>query len=319
MIKVASYQETGKKEIDSIQKVDMKSRNVIWIDGENPSIEERNSIAKTLDMDMDYIIDYLDEEEHARVEVEDDYISIIYTVPFIEGTEMETSSFGLFIKQNVVMSIHKTGLKALDTFEKNFDKTKNGFRKKLITNRYFFIYSMLDTINKDYLKTLNQIDDRIEELNAEIFKNPRDDHIQEILRHKKTLVYFSRALLANKEVLMLVKRGYLPNMSEDDIDNFDDLYSDVLQLIDMTSTYKELINNSMNLYHSSISNVMNVTMKKLTVLAVIFVVPTLISGIYGMNFSWMPFISDPFGFYYSLFIMVLLIAGLVIYVRRNDL
>ncbi len=308
-----------KKELESIDKINLKSKKVVWIDGENPSVEEKKDISKALGLDMDEIVDYLDREEHARVEVEDDYISIIYTVPLVEDGEMETSSFGIFVKNNVVMTLHKTKVRALTEFEKAFMKTKNGFRKNLESNPYFFVSNMLDIINKDYHKILNPIDNRIEDLNTSIFSDPKEEHMQEILRHKKTLVYFGRALLANKDVLMLIKRGYLPNMRQEDINEFDDLYSDTLQLIDMTSTYKELINSSMNLYHSSLSNAMNTTMKKLTILAVIFVVPTLISGIYGMNFSWMPLLSDPLGFYYSLFIMIVLIVLLALYVKRNDL
>ncbi len=319
MISILVCNEKGKEECNTIEKLDLKSKNIVWLDSENPTPEEREQIAKALDIDMDEIIDSLDQEEHARVEVEDDYVSIIYSVPFIEDGDMETSSFGIFIKNKVVMTLHRNNVRALEKFEKTFMRTKNGFRKKLTSNTYFFISNMIETINKDYLKTLNSIDERIEDLNTAIFSNPKEEHIHEILRHKKTLVYFNRALLANKDVLMLIKRGYLPHMKEEDIDNFDDLYSDVLQLIDMTTTYKELINSTMNLYHSSISNAMNVTMKKLTILAVIFVVPTLISGIYGMNFSWMPLLSDPLGFYYSLIIMVVLIFLLAVYVKRNNL
>lgn len=319
MIDIVMCNEEGSGKCDTIDKLDKESKNVTWIDSMNPSPEEREKIAKAMDIDMDEILDSLDEEEHARVEVDNDYILIIYTVPFVEDDDMETSSFGIFIKGNTILTLHKNEVGALQVFRRAVMKTRNGYRKKLIGNRYFFLHIMLEYINRDFLKILNNIDDRLEELNEDIFKDPKDEHIQEILKHKKTLIYFSRGLLANREVLMLIKRGYLPEMNQDDVDNFIDLYSDTLQLVDMASTYKELTSSSMNLYHSSLSNSLNVTMKKLTILAVIFVVPTLISGIYGMNFSWMPFITDPLGFYYSLVIMLLLIALLVIYVKRNDL
>lgn len=319
MIKIISCSENEEGKCDSIETIDMKSSSVIWIDSQNPSPDERIKISKALDIDMDEIMDSLDEEEHARVEADEDYISIIYSVPYLEGGEIETASFGIFIKGNIVLTLHLSNVRALENFERSFTKAKNGLRKKFTENRYFFIYSMLETINRDFLKVLNDIDDKLEELNNSIFSNPGENHIQEIIKHKKTLIYFNRALLANRDVLMLIKRGYLPDMEQEDVDNFIDLYSDTLQLIDMASTFKELSNTTMNLYHSSLSSLMNQNMKKLTILAVIFVVPTLISGIYGMNFEWMPLLSDPYGFFYSLIIMIVLIGLLVLYVRWNDL
>ena len=96
MISIVMSHDGERKELKSIDKIDLNSKKVVWIDGENPTAEEKKDISKALGLDMDEIVDYLDREEHARVEVEDHYISIIYTVPFVEDGEKETSSFGIF-------------------------------------------------------------------------------------------------------------------------------------------------------------------------------------------------------------------------------
>lgn len=319
MINILICDENGKNKCDSIDNIDMQANNVIWIDCENPTSEEMEKLAKIMKIDMEEIVDSLDIEEHARIEVSDEYISIIYTVPHVSENEMETASFGIFMKNNVVLTIHKIPVKALETFSAMFLKNKHALSKKIAGRRYVLLADILDFINKDYLRILTDIDNRLEELNDEIFRNPQEKHVHEILEHRKTLIYFSRALLANRDVLILIKRGYLPDMEEEDVENFVNLYSDMLQLIDMTSTFKELSNSTMNLYHSSLSNNMNILMKKLSFLATLFVVPTLITGLYGMNFTNMPFLHDPFGFYYSLLAMVLLIIGLTIYLKRNDI
>ncbi|NOX71123.1 MAG: magnesium/cobalt transporter CorA [Candidatus Micrarchaeota archaeon] len=319
MIEIITCNEKGERKCETLQHVNLGTKDIIWIDSENPTAEERKNIASALDLDMEEIMDSLDMEEHARIEVDDDYIYIIYTVPSIEEGEMETASFGIFIKGNIILTLHKKKIQALSKFGAALKRAKNGYLKKLAGRRYLLLANMLDHIDKDYLKALYNIDERLEELNDEIFKDPKEEHVQEIIRHRKTLIYFSRALLANRDVLILVKRGYLPDMIQDDVDNFIDLYSDVLQLIDMNTTFKELSNSAMSLYHSSLSNSMNILMKKLSFLAVLFVVPTLISGIYGMNFTFMPFLHDPMGFYYSLLAMALMIIALTIYLKINDI
>ncbi len=89
-----------------------------------------------------------------------------------------------------------------------------------------------------------------------------------------------------------------------------------MELIDVVKIQRNIINNLFEMQSTIVSNELNVVMKKITAIAAIIMVPTLISGIYGMNFSYIPLADHPQGFYILLSIMLLAVTSLAVYFRH---
>ena len=96
------------------------------------------------------------------------------------------------------------------------------------------------------------------------------------------------------------------------------MYDDITQLIDMETTYRDILTGTLDIYMSAVSNNMNVVVKKMTAYGSLILVPTLISGIYGMNFRHMPELGWGYGYYLALLMMLISVVILYYYFDKND-
>lgn len=96
-----------------------------------------------------------------------------------------------------------------------------------------------------------------------------------------------------------------------------DLSDHVNQVIETLESYRELIAGLMDVYYSIVNNRMNSVMKTLTIVSAIFIPLTFIAGIYGMNFSNMPELRSPTGYFWTLFVMAFIAVGEIIYFKRR--
>jgi magnesium transporter len=95
------------------------------------------------------------------------------------------------------------------------------------------------------------------------------------------------------------------------------VYEHIIQVIETTESFREVLSNIFDIYQSSVANKMNEVMKVLTVIATIIMPMTLVSGIYGMNFEHMPELSWPWGYPFALGLMGLLAGGMLAYFRKK--
>ena len=96
-----------------------------------------------------------------------------------------------------------------------------------------------------------------------------------------------------------------------------DVYDHTIQVVDTIETFRDMISGMLDIYLSSVSNRMNEVMKVLTIIATIFIPLTLIAGIYGMNFQYMPELGWRFGYPFALGMMAVVAVGLLFFFRRK--
>jgi magnesium transporter len=96
-----------------------------------------------------------------------------------------------------------------------------------------------------------------------------------------------------------------------------DIYDHTIQVIDAVETYRDMLSGIFDIYLSSLSNKMNEVMKVLTIIATIFIPLTLIAGIYGMNFTFMPELNWQFGYPFSLLVMFAIGLVMAVYFRMK--
>ncbi len=306
MLKVIGYDGNNIKTID-LSDITDSNYKIIWIDCYNPEEEEIATLSKYLNIDVDDLKIGLDEQEFPRVEEEEDYYLIIYKAPLFEE-DITTTSFGIYIKNNIILTLHRDKIMSIGRIYTLF-KTK---KPKNILDRGigFFIYILLNQITLSYSRIILNLEDKLDELEDNLLKNDDQNITTEILQLRKTLVYFHKALLSNKDVLSVLKRRYLPITTEEDREYIEDIYYDTLQLIDMETTYRELLVSMMDMSLSLENIRMNQIMKILTMVTTLFAVPMWISGIFGMNFKYMPLVDNVYGFWIVVGVSILIIGVL---------
>lgn len=313
MIEAYSHINGKPKKCSSLS--DLKGKTPIWVDCLNPSEAELIGLSKDSEIELGDLKESLDEEERPRVLDRKNYSIIIFKAPLVGEDEIETTPISIFISKtkNNVITLR---IKEIPSIVKIKDSilSKDKFLEKGLI---YFVFRLLDSIMDSYFSTLDKMDDRIDKIEDKLLDKPEKSVVEQIFHTKKTLIYFSRGLKANREVLTSIVKEYALQIQKSDIKPFKTLYYDTIQLGDTVSNYRDILTGMLDIYLSSVSNNMNVVMKKITAWGGLILVPTLISGIYGMNFKMMPELYWKYGYFFALGLMAVSVTGLLIYFNKK--
>ena len=174
------------------------------------------------------------------------------------------------------------------------------------------------TIPLGIILTQDVIDKKRTEIEERIGKNTEDIDLIDLHELESTLVYFATSLRANGVVLDRLTRYKRLEQYPEDKELLGDVIVENRQAIEMTSIYRDIINGTRELMSSVIDNRLNNVMKYLTSITIVMAIPTVISGIYGMNVNekWMPFANTPHGFL-IICVLTLLICIVTMLVLRK--
>lgn len=267
-----------------------------WIQMIKPSIAESQQIAAEFDIDIADVRAALDDEESSRIELEDGYTLILVDIPAREvRNERDTYTtipLGIILCDEVIITVCAEDTSVLQYF------TEHRVRDFSTKKRMRFIYQIMMQASSLYQTNLRIIDKRRQEIEEKISDNNRDPDLIGMHELESTLVYFATSLRANGVVLDRLSRYTRLKQYPEDRELLDDVIVENKQAIEMTSIYRDIINGTSELLSTIINNRLNNTMKFLTSITLVMAIPTIISGLFGMNVStdWMPFSNMPYGF-----------------------
>ena len=291
----------------------------VWINMVDPSAEETMLIADALDIDVDDVRAALDEEESSRIELEDGYTLILIDVPSTEIRHKKvmytTIPLGIILKQDLIITVCTEDLPVLQAFINN--RVKEFSTKKKMR----LVYQMLYRTTVVYQGHLRTIDKKRNEIEERIENDTREDDLIALHELESTLVYFATSLRANGNVLDRLTRYKRLEQYPEDKELLDDVIIENKQAIEMTVIYRDIINGTRELMSSVLDNRLNNVMKTLTSITLIMAVPTVISGIYGMNLNseGMPLANSPFGFLAICLLIVVVCIVMMSFLKRKKM
>lgn len=279
----------------NIQKLDEITNNS-WICLTHPTSEEILHISERCDIDLNDVKASLDIEEASRIERTDNYTLILVDIPSREirngNNAYTTIPLSIILTKDVIITVCTEETIVLNHF-------KTGKLKDFSTNkRTRFIYHILYSNTSVYLNCLRSIDKSREEIEARLHKGTKNIDLIELHELESDLVYFATSLRVNGVVLdKLTRYDKIEHFTDDE-----ELLSDVIienkQAIEMANIYRDILNGTRELFASIIDNTLNQVMKVLTSITIIMAIPTIISGLYGMNVNTdgIPFADSALGF-----------------------
>ena len=284
-----------------------------WIDVLSPGTKELNIISEKTGIYLSDLQDSLDKFERPRITEEEGYIHIIFQTTHFNNT-ISTLPVGIFLLENTIITVHKSKVKSIERLMGNLEKTNTFFHK----GKFFFMYRLLLGIISEFNNTLITLEEKLDKIEHRIYNPEKRINIENIYEIKKSLIYFRKALESDKEVIYKIERDFLSIIKQKNSKWFRDLYNEVLQVIDVEELLRTRISEAANLHLSMESYEMNQTMKRLAAYAAMIMVPTLISGIYGMNFNLMPELDWKYGYIFALSLMFTITVVLYIYFKKKD-
>jgi len=295
----------------------LKTKASIWVDAQNPTKNELKILADSSGINIMDIREAIDEAERPKLIDLDEYSLIVVRAPLVEKEEVSTTSIAIFVSKtkNNVITVRKKDIAGINKIKTIITENRVTLFDKGLSH---FVYRLLDEIINNYFAIMDVIEANIDKIEDKVFGHPDKKTVEEIFETKKTLIYFFKALVANREVLSAVEKEYAVHINKKDTRKFNIIYNDVVQLIDMVSTFRDILTGTLDTYLSSVSNNLNIVMKKITAYGALILVPTLISGVYGMNFKWMPELSWKYGYFFAMGLMIVSVFILFILFKKKD-
>ena len=180
------------------------------------------------------------------------------------------------------------------------------------------IYALFDAAVDSYFPILDAQSDRMDRLEDTILAGTDDPgELREILGIKRQLLELRRVLAPMRDAANALLRREAPFDDDAGVPYFQDLYDHLVRVIDQLDLYRDLLASILEARLTVASNALNSVMKRLTAITVILVAPTLIAGIYGMNFDHMPELEWRLGYPYALILMLAVMGGAYLYFRRR--
>lgn len=267
-----------------------------WFNLIAPAYDEIQKVSLVLNLDESFLRNSLDVDERSRIEIEEDSVLIITNIPIMEDEgAYDTLPLGIIFTRTGFITVSSKKNKVISSFNKD---TAGSFNTQDKTK---FLLDILFRSTKYYLRYLNYIYKQSEQIEEELRKTMKNKALFQLFEVQKSLVYFTTALKDNYVVLQklmrLTKSGKntLLKFSEDDIDILEDVIIENKQALEMVEMHRNILENMMDAFASIISNNLNIVMKFLTSIAIIFAIPTMFSSFWGMNVA-VPFASQPYGF-----------------------
>ncbi|WP_158941752.1 magnesium transporter CorA family protein [Granulicella sp. S190] len=177
---------------------------------------------------------------------------------------------------------------------------------------------ILDSIVDLYFPAIDHFDDRIDELEDKVFDEPSPEILQAVFAIKRELIEFRRVLVNTRDAALHLQRDPTTIIEVDNQPYVRDTYDHIARLLDSVETQRDLLNNTLDIYLSSVSNRTNEVMKVLTILGTIVLPVLAISGIYGMNLKGLPFEDSPHGAEWVGGITIVATAILLFVLRKLD-
>lgn len=259
--------------------------------------------------------DMLNTEQRPKLEDYGDYLYIVIRNLYIAGSGggIETEHQSVLLGDGFVISV---GEKENDFFRNVRERIVNGGRIRKLGADYL-AYALLDTIVDYYFDVLESLGERIEKAEEKLVSKPDSNTLKNINGLKRDMLFLHRSIWPLREVAGLLERGDSRLVQDPTRVYIRDLYDHVIQSLDTTEIYRDILSGMLDIYLSSLSNRMNEIMKVLTVISTIFIPLTFLAGVYGMNFRFMPELGWRWGYPASLAVMAVIAAAMLAFFRRK--
>ncbi|EMA43623.1 magnesium/cobalt transporter CorA [Halococcus saccharolyticus] len=229
--------------------------------------------------------------------------------------ELDTDPIGLFIGRDWLVTLSVSPIKVVEQTQRTVIDNPQALPER---DADFIAYLIVDKIVESYFDVLDQLEIEIETIEEQIVETTDADVLTSLNEVRRELLSFRRLLWPSREAVGVLARGDPTQTRAITEKYYRDVYDHLVQLVELTETYRTLASGARDIYLSTLSQSTNEVMKTLTVVATIVLPLTLVVGLYGMNFETMPELSWSLGYPAVLFGMVVISLTIVIYFRRQN-
>jgi magnesium transporter len=283
MITIFVHERGDTRQVDRLDQAWLEpGRDVkLWVDLMNPTEEEGRILADYFHFHELSIEDALGEIHHPKVEPYDGYLYLVlHAIDFeLAKHEFATHEVDFFLSERYLVTVH-------DEHSRSIERLVDVCPKHdfiLAEGTDALLHRIVDAIVDHYGPEVDQLEQRLDEVEQRVFERPREHDIRRILSLKKDVGSLRRVVTPQRDLVGRLARREFPQISEPIGYRFRDVYDHLVRLAEEASIFQDRVTGILDAHLSFTSNRLNQVMKVLTVISTIFMPLTVLTGTFGMN------------------------------------
>ncbi|UCG60645.1 MAG: magnesium/cobalt transporter CorA [Candidatus Zixiibacteriota bacterium] len=302
----------GVADFDSLCAVE---NSYLWVDLCKPTDEESFVLTHDFRFHPLAIEDVISEKPRTKLDVYDRYIFLVFQVVDFIGREegLKMGEIDLFLSRNSLVTVHYDEHRIFDYLYSRAERDE----RLMGRGADFLFHAVIDSIVDNYNATLDILEYEVDQVEDDVLGEPDEDTIKSIFTLRRDIVHLKRAVLPQMEVLHRLAREEFKPISKTAAVYLSDIYDHLARINDITDFHREILNSSLEVYYSSVSTKTNEIIKFLTIVTVLFLPPTFLVGLWGMNFRFMPELDWQYGYLFAGAVMVMVVVGLITFFRKK--
>lgn len=286
-----------------------KPENGAWVNVLPPlKQEEFSELSSSLDIPIDFLTDSLDIDERSRFEEEDNVKLIVIKTPTENNSFNDSDAYFITIPICIILTHNQ--IVTVNSFENPaIKKFLNTFQNRHPDKRNMMVLKVFEKIVQNFMEQLKEINMRRNTYEQKLYDASRNEHLLELMRIQKSLVYFVTALRSNEMLMMKLERTNFLGLTEEEKEILNDLIVDNSQALEMANIYTNILSSTLDAFASIIANNQNQVLKRLAIITIVLTFPVLIASLFGMNVP-SGFENSPYAFYIVAFLSLGISVGI---------
>jgi magnesium transporter len=300
---------------DELELLRKAGHGFIWIGLKDPTDAEFALVNEELKLHPLAVEDAVKGNQRPKLDVYDDTIFVsLKTLRYIEATsDVETGEVMIFVGDRFVVTVRRGEANPLTSVRARLEHAP----EHLAHGPVAVLYSVMDSIVDNYTLIDAELNEDLDLIEQQVFSGARDVDATEIYRLKREVLEVRRAAAPLAMPLRRLRSEDMTIMHEEARPFFGDISDHLLRVIDHVESYDRLLTDVLSAHLAQISVQQNDDMRKISAWVAMAAVPTMVAGIYGMNFRYIPELTYHWGYFIVLGAMAVVVLGLYRAFRRS--
>ncbi len=301
---------------DQLAKAYQEVNTTLWVDIQLHDEAEADILRDVFQFHPLAIEDCIHDETRPKLDDFGEYLFLVmHGINFnLETDTLKTTELDIFLGSNSLITVHKKRMPSIES-TREYVQANPRF---LAQGADALLHRIIDALVDNYHPTFETIREAIEDIETQIFDTPKAEEVlPHLFRLKKDLLYLRRRLHPQWEVIRQLATEPFELIQTHQAIYFSDINDHIARLNDLIHNYNELIDGAVQTYLLLTSYRLNEVMRVLTIIATIMMPLTLIVGIYGMNFDFMPELHWRPAYFIVIGVMVAIALGMVRFFRKR--
>jgi magnesium transporter len=308
----------GVQTIDGVADFDRlmeREDSVMWVDMSKPTDQESYVLTHDFRFHPLAIEDVISERSRTKLDNYDRYLFLVFPIVDYVGREegLKISELDFFLSKNTLVTVRYDDHRIYDYLYSRAERDE----RLLSRGADYLFHAVIDTVVDNYNATLDIFEYEVDQVEEDVLGEHDEETLKSIFTLRRDIVQLKRIVMPQKEVVNQLSRLQHPLISQNLRVYFSDIHDHLVRTNDMADTHREILNSSLEIYYSTISTKTNEIIKVLTILTAVFIPPTFLAGLWGMNFHHMPELDLKYGYYISLGVIALIMGGMIAFFRHQ--